>query len=112
MQEEHDPGRSQLIQAFHLMWDHLPAPCSLVNKGKEVIAVNPAAKAFGREVGMICSKHGPPELHKGCLAAKALSSHETQQIYSERDGKKFTVFWMPIDGYDEYYIHFAVAAAE
>lgn len=109
MQEERD---QELVRAFHLMWDHFPAPCSLINKKREVIAVNPATKAIGREVGMICSKHGPPEMHKGCLASDALNSHETKQLQAERGGKKITVFWLPIDGYDEYYVHFAVAGPE
>lgn len=108
MQEEHNQERALLAESFRLMWDHFPGPCSLVHKSREVIAANPAARAMGREVGMICSKHGPPELHKGCLASKTLSSHEAQQIQMERDGKKNAVFWLPIDGHDDYYLHFAI----
>lgn len=54
-----------LIRAFHLMYDHFPEPAQLTHKSKQIVALNPACKAIGREVGMICIKHGPPEAHAG-----------------------------------------------
>lgn len=97
-----------LIEAFHLMWDHFPGPSSLVHKTKKVIAANPACIAMGREPGMYCSRTGSPESHKGCLAAKALAEHRAERIQVEADGTHRAVFWLPVDGFDDYYIHFGV----
>lgn len=108
MQEEHNRELDGLIGSFHLMWDTYPGPCSLIHKSKKVVAVNPACKTIGREVGMICSKHGPPENHRLCRAANALSSHQAQRIDAERAGKNYAIFWLPIDGHEEYYLHFSV----
>ena len=99
---------SELVKAFHLMWDHFPEPCALHHKSREVVAVNPACKAINREVGSICIKHGKPEAHIGCLANTALSEREAQVVRKENDaGKEKLAFWLPIDGYPDYYIHFA-----
>ena len=108
MQEERTSELSELIEYFHRMWDKFPGACSLIHKTKEVIAVNPPGKAMGREVGMICAKHGPPELHQGCLAGKALADSQAQQIKMERNGRTIAVYWIPIEGYEDYYLHFSL----
>lgn len=99
-----------LKNSFHLMWDHFPEPCTLVHKSKEVIAVNPACDIIGRRVGMICSQHGPAAAHQGCLANKALSEQRAQFRRVSRDDMNLLVFWMPVNGYPDYYIHFGLSA--
>ncbi len=100
-----------LIRAFHLMYDHFPEPAQLTHKSKQIVALNPACKAIGREVGMMCIKHGPPEAHAGCLANKAIKNQtatwKTKPTTSlnEQTG---VIFWLPVDGYPDFYIHFAV----
>jgi hypothetical protein len=101
----------ELVKSFHLMWDHFPECVQLAHNSYPVIAVNPAAAPIGREVGMICAKHGPPERHKGCKAQQAIKEGEATWAASpasqagELGG---VVFWLPIDGYPDYYLHFAV----
>ena len=72
----------KLIEAFHLMYDYFPEGVQLVHKSKRIIALNSACASFGRHVGMVCSKHGPPEHHKGCLANKTLKGHKACLLYT------------------------------
>jgi hypothetical protein len=101
----------RLLESFHLMWDHFPECVQLAHKSFLVMAVNPAASIIGREVGMICAKHGPPAAHKGCTAQKTVREHKTtwKATPACEAGKLGTVtFWLPIDGYPDFYLHFGV----
>lgn len=100
----------KLIEAFHLMYDHYPEAAQLAHKSKRIVALNPACEAIGRQVGMICAKHGPPEAHKGCLANKAIKEHaamRTTPTAPVPGQPQYCVFWLPVDGYPDYYIHFS-----
>ncbi|UQZ88972.1 hypothetical protein C4J81_07090 [Deltaproteobacteria bacterium Smac51] len=99
----------KLVEAFHLMYDSFPGVAQLNHKSRLIVAANPAARAFGREEGMICHQHGSPEQHKGCLAEKVLKEGREQSAYNPpmADGTGLTVFWLPIQGHPDYYIHFA-----
>lgn len=101
----------KLIEAFHLMYGYFPEGVQLVHKSKRIIALNSACASFGRHVGMVCSKHGPPEHHKGCLANKTLKGHKATWLKGPRmtpDAPEATIFWLPVDGYPDFYIHFGV----
>ncbi len=100
-----------LVKSFHLMWDHFPEVVQLTHKSFLVLAVNPAADRVGRKVGMICAKHGPPELHKGCKARQTVQQQKAtwKATPPTQPGKIGSVtFWLPIEGYPDYYLHFAV----
>ena len=99
----------KLVEAFHLMYDNFPGVAQLNHKSKLIVAVNPAARAFGRTEGMICHQHGSPDQHKGCLAERSLSEGKEQFAYNPpmADGTGLTVYWIPVEGYSDYYIHFA-----
>ncbi|MDL2226920.1 hypothetical protein LJB86_04620 [Deltaproteobacteria bacterium OttesenSCG-928-M10] len=99
----------KLVEAFHLMYDSFPGVAQLNHKSKLVVAVNPAAHAFGRLEGTICSRHGSPDQHKSCLADRALIERKEQSVCMPpmADGTEMTVFWLPIEGHPDYYIHFA-----
>ena len=102
----------KVLEAFHLMFDNYPAAAQLTHKSKRIMALNPACRAMGRDVGMICAKHGPPEAHQGCLAAKMLKERKPQWAAAENTApgvQNMVVFWLPIDGHPDFYIHFAVA---
>lgn len=97
-----------VIAAFHLMWGNFPEPASLVHKSREVVAINKAHEKLGLlKPGMNCAKIGSPEMHKGCLAGRALSSREAA-YRSMRPGKDAVAFWLPLDGHPEFYVHFGV----
>ena len=100
----------KLVEAFHLMFDCYPEAAQLTHKSKKIVALNPACEAFGRQVGMICIKHGSPESHKGCLANKAIK----EQIYKRNlhlaeipAKREYSVFWLPVPGHPDFYIHFS-----
>lgn len=91
--------------------DHFPEAVQLAHKSFRVLAVNPAASLIGREVGMTCAKHGPPEAHAGCLAQSTLKKQKAmwKATPPAKEGKVGTVvFWLPIDGYPDFYLHFGM----
>jgi hypothetical protein len=101
----------KLLESFHLMWDHFPEGVQLADKSYKILAVNPAASLIGRKAGMICAKHGPPEAHKGCRAQEAAKEHKATWAASPaaQAGELGAVtFWLPIDGYPDYLLHFAI----
>jgi hypothetical protein len=101
----------ELIKAFHLMWDHYPKLCSLIHKSREVVAVNPACAHIDRKVGTICVQEQPPEKHAGCKANQALKTGDAQVLRrSKEDGAELLVFWLPVDGYPDFYPHFGKEA--
>lgn len=99
----------KLVESFHLMYDSFPGVAQLNHKSRLIVAANPAARAFGRSEGIICLRHGSPDQHKGCLAEKALNEGREQSVHLPPmdDGTGMTVFWLPIEGYPDFYIHFA-----
>jgi hypothetical protein len=100
------PGN--VIEAFHLMWGNFPESVTLVHKSGYVMAVNRAAEAMGLiEPGMNCAKIGDKP-HKGCLADKALASGETKYVHIPLPDGETTGFWIPLEGYPEFFLHFSV----
>jgi hypothetical protein len=98
----------KIIEAFHLMWDFFPEPVRLIEKNRTVLAVNRVAEKSGMQLGIKCSSIPPLESHKGCKANAALSTKEYQ--CSKWKGKLGDVltYWLPIDEYPDYYVHFSV----
>lgn len=97
---------TRLIEAFHLMWGAYPGPASLIHKSRIIIAVNKAGLEAGRKPGMICVRIGSPFIHRGCLADRTLN--EGEPFYKEsrtKEGVK-RIYWLPLSGYPDYYIHF------
>ena len=102
-----------VIEAFHLMWDNFPSPTSLTHKNREVVAINKAwLKQGDLKPGMNCAKLYTPDMHRNCLANKAMASREAAFVIAESDGLERIKFWLPLDGYPEYFIHFSVGSPE
>ena len=97
----------RLIEAFNLMWGNYPAPASLVHRSKMIIAVNGACKLGGREPGMICAEWSSPDRHRGCLANQTLARQKPLSKKVRLDGRQYTVYWLPISGYPDFYVHFS-----
>lgn len=98
----------EMIKAFDVMWGNFPESVTLVHKSKEIVALNAACRALGREKGMFCSKLGSPEAHKGCLANRALAAGKPmfKRIVSET--RQLIAYWLPLEAYPDFYIHFSV----
>ena len=98
----------KIIDAFNMMWSRYPEPAMLVHRNKTLVAVNRACQEFGREAGTICAQHGPPEHHQDCRADESLDSG--QALFVRRklaENLEMTVYWLPLDGYPDYYVHFS-----
>lgn len=103
---------AQLAEAFHLMFDNFPEGVQLSHKSKRIVALNAAMGARGRTVGMICATHGPAESHRGCLANQALAEQRPRwrQGETKPNGSKPIVYWIPVPGHSDYFLHFAVGS--
>jgi hypothetical protein len=100
---------TEVLEAFHLMWDNFPETVTLVHQSREIIAINKVANEIGvLKPGMNCAKIGQPGAHKGCLADKALSGHKTTYVHIPTAEGNAIAFWLPLDGYSDYYVHFGV----
>lgn len=101
---------AEIIKAFHLMWDNYPESAMLVDKQRNIIAANKIAPSTGRIVGQKCVLVEPLEQHKGCKAGEAWSKGVAS--YRKKTGKLGDVisFWVPIDGYPDYLVHFSVGS--
>ena len=99
----------KVIEAFHMMWGNFPEPVTLVHKSFYVMALNKAcAKSGVLEPGMKCNKIGRPQDHAGCLAQKAITSGQTMYCYNRRDDRDQIGYWIPLDEYPEFYVHFGI----
>ena len=99
----------KLIEAFHFMWDKFPEVVMLIHKNRTIIATNKAGEKAGLyPVNTKCSARPPVEAHRGCKANEALAHKEFK--YKKRKGNHgdIYIYWLPIDEYPEYYVHFAV----
>ncbi|WP_308547217.1 hypothetical protein [uncultured Selenomonas sp.] len=102
--------RSDVICAFHAMWDHFPEPVMLIKKNRQIYAVNPKAASLGLSDQIKCSSIGAPERHKCCLCNRAVD--EARTVCTKYDGPSGKAFgyWMPFAGAEEYIIHFSAGA--
>ena len=98
-----DPG---VTEAFNLMWGSYPGPASLVHKSRTIIAVNEACRAGGRKPGMNCATWESPDRHRGCLANRTLAEQAPLHKEVRRPEGVFRVYWLPVPGFPDLYIHF------
>ncbi|MBE6479336.1 MAG: hypothetical protein IJI88_06930 [Atopobiaceae bacterium] len=98
--------RDQLIREFHEMWDAFPGMARLITSGHEILAVNDVALGRGFEPGLTCAKVGSPEMHRGCLLAKALKSGEG---CFDMPNEHLVRGWAPVGGCDDVVVHFSLS---
>lgn len=102
--------KQEVIKAFHMMWDKFPEPIMLIRKDRQIHAVNKKAASLGLNDQMKCSSIGSPEQHKGCLCNQAADTREAvYKAYEGQFGRAYG-FWIPVEGAEEYIIHFGVGS--
>jgi hypothetical protein len=102
----------KLTDSFHLMWDNYPETVTLVYRDRTVIAINKAGEYAGsKKVGIKCSIVPPLESHKKCTANDCIKNHTATHVKWKGNLGDVVTFWLPIDDYPDYYIHFSVGAA-
>lgn len=97
-----------VVDAFHMMWGMFPEGVMLIDKRRNILAVNAACAASGLAAGMICSQIGSPGSHKGCLANQAIAEQKAKFKKISMNGKEFISFWIPVAGQDNMFLHFPV----
>lgn len=111
--EENPAGESaeyaEVIGMFHRMWDGFPGLARLIDRNHHVIAANPVALEKGFAPGCVCAKVGAPEIHRGCKLSEMFRSGEarTDRVIPDR-----VRGWMPVEGYPDLSVHFAVMIPE
>ncbi|MDR1030885.1 MAG: hypothetical protein LBL76_08435 [Treponema sp.] len=100
-----------LEKAFQLMWGNFPEAVQLTYKNREVIALNKASLKLGRSKGTKCSTRGKPEDHQGCLANQVMSTQQSMFKKLNFYGREIITYWLPVDGYPDLFIHFAITTA-
>lgn len=99
------------VAAFNLIWSKYPEPAMLIHKSKKVAAVNQACRDFGREAGKVCATYGAPEDHQDCLANQSMSAGKAMYLKRKlSDELEMTVYWLPLEGCPDYYIHFSAGS--
>lgn len=101
-----------VIAAFHLMWSKFSRPVTLVHKSRTVMAANAAGIALGRVPGVKCSTLPSTSSHKGCLGNKALSEGRTKLKKLVTPEYECMVYWVPIEGYPDYFLHFSTDVSD
>jgi len=99
---------SELISAFHLMWDGFPFSAWLLKRDRTVMAANPAAVARGSQVGGRCYQvSGEKSVHKQCCANEALQKGVAQRacIYASAQNAVLDSYWLPLPGVKDVFVH-------
>ena len=100
----------KIIEKFHTMYGNFPARARLIKKDRTVLAVNKISSDEGFTVGVRCIDTSTKEAHAGCLANLALK--EQSGKYKLSADKKRMPFWVPIDNFDDVFVHFSVPMPE
>lgn len=99
----------EIIRAFHCMWDGFPEPIMLIEKNRNIVAVNKKCAEFGMKIGTKCSSYGKPEQHKGCRANEAADTKQPICItYPGPFGKDAYGYWSPLPEKPEWMLHFSI----
>lgn len=94
-----------IIEAFQMMWGNYHEPVRLIHRSFKVVAANNAYLATGGEIGGKCNATNP-ELHVGCRAMECLRERKTTNKTSEMYGVRWDSFWVPVEGSEDYFVHF------
>jgi hypothetical protein len=98
----------KLVESFHLTWDNYPETVILIYKDRTIIATNKVGEKAGRQIGIKCYSTTSDEIHTGCKANESLKKHSYTYVTEKGNGGVMISFWLPIDGYNDYLIHFSV----
>ena len=72
----------------------------------------PGEKPVVLQPGLNCGKIYASDMHRGCLATRALAGREAAFATAVSDGRERAKFWLSLDGYPEYFVHFSVGSPE
>lgn len=99
------------IEAFHLMWDSFPHPVMLLQKCRDIVAINKKAEEVGRPAtGQCFQMSGATEIHGVCKANQAVEEGIAQRTlrFDEDKNMLTDVYWLPLSAEEDLYLHFAI----
>ncbi len=102
---------SEILAAFHMMWNSFPHSVMLLKKTREIVAVNKAASDKGVLTCAKCFRlGGRDEVHKGCKANEALELGIAQRTvaHNRETNRVMDAYWLPVAAGEDLYLHFAV----
>ncbi len=102
---------SEIITAFHMMWDSFPHSVMLLKKTREIVATNKTAQDKGVPTCAKCfQRGGRDEIHKGCKADEALDLGTAQRTvaHNRETNRVMDAYWLPVAAGEDLYLHFAV----
>lgn len=107
---EQEQIEKKLSEAFHLMCDGFPEPMQLCHKTHRIVAVNPAAEKYGRVPGANCARNCPSLKAGLCRRLLMTQKNRTTWFHLPAEGERraSTAYWIQIDGYPDYYLHFGI----
>ena len=99
------------IEAFHLMWDSFPHPVMLLQKCRDIVAINKTAEEMGRPTtGQCFQRGGATEVHRTCKANQAIEEGIAQRSsrFNESTNLLTDAYWLPLLSEQDLYLHFAI----
>ncbi len=100
-----DNREQELTQAFQMMWGNYHEPVRLIHRSFRVVAGNAAYLNMSGQIGEKCNATNP-ELHRGCQAMASLKEKKTKFHTTSFNGVEWISYWVPVDGCDDYFVHF------
>lgn len=99
----------EAVKAFHMMWDSYSGIARLIDRSHHIIAANPAAREKGFSEDTVCARVGVPQIHRECKMKRMFDTGETQIDHVLPDRLRL---WMPVAGYPDLMVHYAVMIPE
>ena len=100
---------TEVIKMFHTMWDHFPHKVLMVKRDRTIAALNRAGREFGIQLGIKCfERNGYTNICPSCLGNKMLKEGAAQRMVDNYHGKVLDAYWVPIEGREDLYLHFAI----
>lgn len=102
---------SEILAAFHMMWDSFPHPVMLLKKTRDVVATNKAATDRGMPTCSKCFQlGGRDEVHEGCKANEAIEKGVAQRTvaHNKETNRVMDAYWLPVAAGQDLYLHFAI----
>lgn len=100
------------VEAFHMMWDSFPHSVMLLNKSRDIVAINKRAEERGVRTGRKCFQlsGNNTEIHKGCKADQALAEAVAQRAvtHNKNTNQLIDTYWLPVPADKDVYLHFAI----
>ena len=103
----------ETIKSFKLMWDSFPHVVLLLEPSRSIQAVNRMGRDLGIQPGTKCYQlTQAKDVHAVCKADEALKEGQSRRSTGASNGRVLDSYWLPLEGDENLYIHFAIDITE